>query len=116
MSLWDALSGTIYHWTRLKEQSNRRLFHRLRGFDLRNIGLPKEALEGLTPDQQKGLETYFRGRALAFIGSTQQVLDVFFLGDPPPMRGHAGAWGQTEFQVNLKLGLTPRRTLRRRNG
>ena len=22
----------------------------------------------------------------------------------------AGAWGQTEFQVNLKLGLTPRRT------
>ena len=22
----------------------------------------------------------------------------------------AGVWGQTEFQVNLKLGLTPRRT------
>ena len=41
MSLWDALSGTIYHWTRLKEQSNRQLFHHLRGFDLRNIGLPK---------------------------------------------------------------------------
>ena len=23
----------------------------------------------------------------------------------------SGVWGQTEFQVNLKLGLTPRRTL-----
>ena len=23
----------------------------------------------------------------------------------------AGVWGQTEFQVNLKLGLTPRRPL-----
>ena len=28
--------------------------------------------------------------------------------------GSGGAWGQTEFQVNLKLGLTPRRRTPRR--
>ena len=28
----------------------------------------------------------------------------------------AGVWGQTEFQVNLKLGLTPRRTVITRMG
>ena len=26
----------------------------------------------------------------------------------PRVSFHPGAWGQTEFQVNLKLGLTPR--------
>ena len=32
----------------------------------------------------------------------------------PWYRSHAGVWGQTEFQVNLKLGLTPRRPTPRR--
>ena len=31
-----------------------------------------------------------------------------------PRGEHVGAWGQTEFQVNLKLGLTPRRRTPRR--
>ena len=31
--------------------------------------------------------------------------------NPNPDRGLGGAWGQTEFQVNLKLGLTLRREL-----
>ena len=30
--------------------------------------------------------------------------------------GMGGAWGQTEFQVNLKLGLTPRRRRPRGGG
>ena len=32
------------------------------------------------------------------------------------VHGVGGAWGQTEFQVNLKLGLTPRRNVRRLTG
>ena len=37
--------------------------------------------------------------------------DPLPLGHPLEEMGEVGgAWGQTEFQVNLKLGLTPRRT------
>jgi hypothetical protein len=95
MSLWDALSGTILHWNKLKEHSNKRIFHRLRGFDLRNLGLPVEAFEGLTAEQRRDLEVDIRGRLLAFLGSAQEVLDDFMFGEGDQARlEQMKKWGQ----------------------